>query len=58
MMTLEEERKFLTKELENIFTIDGRGRPTKARLFLELMDCHGKEMIFSILKEFGERKFF
>jgi len=48
----------LTKQLENIITIDGRGRPAKARLLLQLIEEVGIEEVMKVLKEFGERKFF
>ena len=57
-MTLEEEAKLIVKELENIFTIDGRGRPAKARDFLRLIDNYGKELVFAEVKKLGERKCF
>src|SRR5690606_35471758 len=48
----------LTKELENVVTIDGRGRPKKALLFLELIQEFGIEAVMEELKKFSKRKFF
>ena len=48
----------LIKALENVLTIDGRGRPKKALLLLELLEKYGVEEITAKLKEFGERRFF
>jgi len=48
----------LTKELENVVTIDGRGRPKKALLLLELIQEFGIEAVMEELKKFSERKFF
>lgn len=48
----------LTKELENVVTIDGRGRPKKALLLLELIQEFGIEAIMDEVKKFTERKFF
>ena len=57
-MTLEEEKKIVVKELENIFTIDGRGRPAKAKTFLRLIDNYGRELVIEEVKRIGERKNF
>lgn len=48
----------LTQELENVITIDGRGRPKKAQLLLQLIDEFGIELVLAELKKFGERKNF
>lgn len=48
----------LTKELENVLTIDGRGRPKKAVLLLELIQEFGIEAVMGEVKKFTERKFF
>lgn len=51
----------LTKELEKIFTIDGRGRPAKCKLFLELYENLGSDHQYLILKaiqEISQRKNF
>ena len=48
----------LTAELEKVLTIDGRGRPKKAQLLLELLEEFGIEAVCEELRKFGERKFF
>lgn len=48
----------LIKELEKVLTIDGRGRPKKAQLLLELIEKFGMENVVKELKHLGERKFF
>jgi hypothetical protein len=48
----------LVKELENVLTIDGRGRPKKAVLLLELIQEFGIDKVLEEVKRFGERKFF
>jgi hypothetical protein len=48
----------LTKKLESVITIDGRGRPKKAQLLLELLEEFGIELVVEELKRFGERRFF
>ena len=58
VMTLEEEKQAVIKELENILTIDGRGRPAKAKALLWLIDRHGQAVVEQALKEISERKFF
>lgn len=58
VMTLEEEKKIVVKELENIFTIDGRGRPAKALTFLRLIDNYGRELVLEEVKRLSERKNF
>lgn len=57
-MTLEDERKIITEALEKIFTIDGKGRPAKAQLFLLLMDKYGKEQVVSVVRDLAARKNF
>jgi hypothetical protein len=52
------EKSKLTKELENVLTIDGRGRPKKAVLLLELIQEFGIDKVLKEVKLFGERKFF
>lgn len=52
------EKSKLTKELENVLTIDGRGRPKKAVLLLELIQEFGIDKVLEEVKLFGERKFF
>lgn len=53
-----EQPSSLTKELENVLTIDGRGRPKKAVLLLELIEQYGLETVLAEVKKFTERKFF
>lgn len=48
----------LIKVLENILTIDGRGRPAKAREMLALIKWAKPEELEAALKKIGERKFF
>lgn len=48
----------LTKALENIFTIDGRGRPAKAKYFLELLQKYELNEVLRVIQEISERKFF
>lgn len=48
----------LAKELEQVLTIDGRGRPKKARSLLELIEQFGMENVLAEVKRFGERKNF
>lgn len=50
--------KELIKKLENILTIDGRGRPAKARMLLEILETVDMEEVRKNLKEIGERRFF
>jgi thioredoxin reductase len=57
-MNATEPKPKLTAELENVVTIDGRGRPKKAKLFLELVEEFGIEAVMEELKKFSERKFF
>ncbi len=49
--------KNLIQDLENVLTIDGRGRPDKARLFLKLVEKFGIENVLAEIKKVGERKF-
>ncbi len=44
--------------LESILTIDGNGRPAKARLLLSLMQEAPSEEFLQALKEISERKHF
>jgi hypothetical protein len=48
----------MTTELEKVLTIDGRGRPKKAILLLELITKHGIEAVLAEIKKLGERKAF
>ncbi len=58
VMTMEDERKLIVKTLEGVFTIDGRGRPEKARLFLKLINDYGMAQVTACIKEISERKAF
>lgn len=44
--------------MEQVVTIDGRGRPKKAQLLLKLIQDNGIEEVMRVLGELGERKFF
>jgi hypothetical protein len=48
----------LTIEMEKVLTIDGRGRPKKAQLLLQLIEKNGLEEVLRVLNEIGERKCF
>ena len=52
----------LIKQLERILTIDGQGRPAKARMLLEIIENEFPDdpstELRDALKEIGERKFF
>jgi len=48
----------LVKELENILTIDGRGRPAKAKTLIELLAEHGLDNVLLAVQEISERKHF
>lgn len=50
--------KDLTTELEKVLTIDGRGRPKKAQLLLELIKEFGIEEVMKVLGEIKLRKSF
>ena len=56
VITMEEEKKLIVKELEQIFTIDGRGRPEKAKTFLRLIENYGSGQVTAAIKEISERK--
>jgi hypothetical protein len=47
----------IIKILENILTIDGKGRPVKARLMLSLIEEAPTLELLTALREVGERKF-
>lgn len=49
--------KELVEKLEMIFTIDGRGRPEKCKMFLELLQDVDINIIKVELKRMAERKF-
>ena len=55
-MSQSEEKKIIVKELENIFTIDGKGLPAKAQKFLDLVYNYGQVLVLSVIKEISERK--
>jgi hypothetical protein len=48
----------LTEQLERILTIDGKGRPEKARMLLRLLIDVPPEKLAEALAEIGDRKFF
>ena len=52
------EKSPLALELENVVTIDGRGRPKKAKLLLELIQQFGIEEVKKELEIIAARKFF
>jgi hypothetical protein len=52
------EKDHLTIEMENVITIDGRGRPKKAHLLLKLIQDNGIEEVMRVLGELSTRKFF
>ena len=43
--------------LEKILTIDGRGRPAKAKLLIELIQAIGIDNALVEIKKISERKF-
>ena len=45
------------KILEKILTIDGRGRPEKAKLLIELIATIGIDKVLVEVKKISERKF-
>ena len=48
----------LVKELEHVFTIDGRGTPKKCKLFLELLKQYGAEEMIKEISIMSNRKWF
>lgn len=52
------DRPALVKRLESILTIDGQGRPAKARMLLQLLGDVPNDPLIEALKEIGNRKFF
>jgi hypothetical protein len=50
--------KPLEKQLESILTIDGQGRPAKARQLLELLATIPLEELKAEVEKIGQRKFF
>lgn len=57
-MTQDAERQIIEKVLENIFTIDGKGRPAKAKIFLGLLDKYGEQLVLDEVRKMSERKAF
>jgi hypothetical protein len=53
---MEKELTFI--DLEFVFTIDGRGRPKKAKLFLEFVEKYGIDRVLEEVKKISERKNF
>jgi len=51
-------KEVIIKLLENVLTIDGRGRPGKARLLLSLIEESPTLVLLTAIKEIGERKWF
>ena len=52
------DKELMTKVLESILTIDGQGRPAKARMLLKLLEEESVLILLAALKEVGERKGF
>jgi hypothetical protein len=50
--------RILTKTLESILTIDGQGRPAKARALMRLMIDVPETELAKALAEIGDRKWF
>jgi hypothetical protein len=50
-------KEIVIKILESILTIDGQGRPAKARQLLSLIEEAPTLFVLTGLKEIGERKF-
>jgi len=48
----------LIDNLEKVLTIDGRGRPKKAKLLLELITEFGIDKVIEAITQLGERKNF
>jgi hypothetical protein len=53
---MKDEELTLTQSLERIFTIDGRGRPAKAKLMLELMTKFDMGDLVAEIQRISERK--
>lgn len=51
-------KEIISKLLESILTIDGQGRPKKARALLALIEEAPTLELLAALKEIGERKHF
>lgn len=53
------DKEKLIKDLEKVFTIDGRGRPAKALLFLEYWNLYqGTDILYNAVKKISQRKNF
>ena len=52
--TVKVDKNKLTSELEKVLTVDGRGRPKKAQLLIELL--RDTDAFMDVLKEISERK--
>ena len=52
------EKSPLERKLESILTIDGQGRPKKARELLVLLYDYPKLEVMEALTEIGNRKYF
>jgi hypothetical protein len=52
-----EKKEKAVKELERIFTIDGIGRPAKAKLMVKLLCDVCTVDLMAYMNEIGERKF-
>jgi hypothetical protein len=50
--------KELTQKLESIISIDGKGRPARARMLLEILATVPAEELKAALEEIAARKFF
>lgn len=48
----------LVKNLENVFTIDGRGRPKKCQLLLELLKTFPISEVMKEIQRMSERNSF
>lgn len=46
----------LIKELENVLTIDGKGRPAKAKALIEILAKYGLDETLLAVQEISERK--
>ncbi len=58
LFTKKMNKELLIKVLENVLTIDGKGRPAKARQLLQLLQETNVIILLDALKEIGERKWF
>jgi len=55
MSESQSEKSQLVKDLEGVFTIDGRGRPRKCQLFLELVSINGMDAVLSEMEKIAKR---